>query len=142
MRRANGFVMLVLFVVLVVNRGAANAANELDCFKWVDRISPVEPRSGLAMTYDIVRGVTVLFGGIGGNYKGDTWEWDGTEWSLRSTTGPTRRYRHAMAYDSVRGVTVLFGGFDGSYKGDTWEWNGTDWRCEVPLDPRLGGDTQ
>ena len=31
-------------------------------------------------------------------------------WTLRSTTGPSRRDHHAMTYDSARAVTVLFGG--------------------------------
>jgi Astacin (Peptidase family M12A)/Immunoglobulin I-set domain/Dockerin type I domain/Galactose oxidase, central domain len=88
------------------------------------------PRSHHAMVYDSARGVTVLFGG----YKnvvppndalGDTWEWDGATWTLRSSTGPAPRYAHSMAYDSARGVAVLFGGYNGASLGDTWEWNGT-----------------
>ncbi|MCH8271508.1 MAG: hypothetical protein IH985_09915 [Planctomycetes bacterium] len=54
--------------------------------------------------------------------NGETWEWDGTSWTLAATTGPSPRNRHAMAYDSVRGVTVLFGGDDGAPNGETWEW--------------------
>src|SRR5262245_3058205 len=79
---------------------------------WQEKLSA---RSGLAMAYDSARGVTVLFGGGGpGTFNSNTWEWDGTEWRLRATTGPSPRSGHAMAYDSVRGVTVLFGGADSS----------------------------
>jgi hypothetical protein len=95
------------------------------------------PRNGHAMAYDSARGVTVMFGGSGGSpreYKNETWEWDGTNWTQRALTGPrpTRRDGHKMAYDASRGVTVLFGGQTGSYasstlSGETWEWNGTAW---------------
>ena len=87
-----------------------------------------------AMAYDSARGVTVLFGGLdasgpGGGLvdKGDTWEWNGTTWTLKATTGPSARESQAMAFDSARGKTVLFGGFNGSRLSDTWEWNGTAW---------------
>jgi len=81
------------------------------------------------MAYDSARGVTLLFGGAaGGTYDGETWEWDGTSWTLRSSSGPEPRVYHAMAYDSTRGVTVLFGGRGaGGRYGDTWEWDGTSW---------------
>lgn len=77
--------------------------------------------------YDSARGVTVLFGRYDGSGGGETWEWDGSLWTLRATTGPPAREGHALAYDSVRGVTVLFGGYDGSDAGETWEWDGVGW---------------
>lgn len=85
------------------------------------------------MAYDSDREVTVLFGGFyyPNSYQlGDTWEWDGTTWTLRSSTGPSPRDSVAMVYDSARGVTMLFGGHDWFYpyaNGDTWEWDGTTW---------------
>ncbi len=91
-----------------------------------------------AMAYDSARGVSVLFGGgIGSNvHVGNTWEWDGMAWSLRSTGGPAPRAFHSMAYDSARGVTVLFGGEPSvsggaTFFSDTWEWNGDTW-AEIP----------
>jgi len=97
------------------------------------------------MAYDSARGVTVLFGGNDGsypyyNYKGDTWEWDGTTWTPRSLTGPSPRAGHAMAYDDARGVTMLFGGFFDpapySFLGDTWELTNSpfDGDCDGDLD--------
>lgn len=81
-----------------------------------------------AMVFDSTRGVIVLFGGSdAAGLDGETWEWNGTNWTLRSTSGPSARRHHAMAFDSARGVTVLFGGRDSAYRGDTWEWNGTSW---------------
>ncbi len=103
---------------------------------WMNRSPATSPpaRGGHAMAYDSARGVTVLFGGFyydgSPYYHGDTWEWDGTNWTQRnSTTSPSARYGHAMAYDSARGVTVLFGGTTNSGSGfsDTWEWDSTTW---------------
>src|SRR5690349_1996970 len=85
------------------------------------------PRDYHAMAYDSIRGVTVLFGGTGGSSLGDTWEWDGFSWALRSMTGPAPRAQHAMAFDSSRGRVVLFGGIGNSTYGDTWEWDGATW---------------
>ena len=133
--------LLAAWMTLIPSVGLAQ-----DCLQWADR-TPLgttgpSPRYAHAMAYDSARGVTVLFGGVAGppSYKGDTWEWDGTMWTLRSTTGPSGRYGHVMVYDSARGVTVLFGGNDGSYKGDTWEWDGTIWsvRSTTGPSPRLG----
>jgi hypothetical protein len=93
------------------------------------------------MAYDAARGVTVLFGGRdAGGFSGETWEWDGTAWTLRSTGGPSARDRHAMAHDAARGVTVLFGGIDaGGFSGETWEWNGTTWALRATRGPSPTG---
>ncbi len=97
------------------------------------------PRIHHAMAYDSIRASTVLFGGIGGgNYDAQTWEWNGTIWSLRAVTGPSARWAHAMAYDSARGVTVLFGGavgFGAGTSNETWEWNGSTWRLRASTGP-------
>jgi len=89
------------------------------------------PRSAPAMAYDSARGVTLLFGGSNHNdpvrFYGDTWEWDGSTWTQRSTAGPSARLGHAMAYDGSRNRTVLFGGSDGVRNGETWEWDGKAW---------------
>ncbi len=97
------------------------------------------PRAWHSMTYDSARHVTVLFGGGlgGGQFQGDTWEWNGSIWTLRATTGPSPRGGHRMAYDSARGVTVLFGGWTGGSDnfGDTWEWNGSTWTLRATTGP-------
>src|ERR1043165_637309 len=85
--------------------GAASGETwEWEGTAWNQRlvIGP-SPRSGHAMAYDAVRGVTVLFGG-GAN--GETWEWDGNSWTQRAVAGPSPRSSHAMAYDAGRAVTV------------------------------------
>ncbi len=117
--------------------GAPNSETwEWDGTTWTQRaVTNPPPRAVAAMTYDVARGKTVLFGGSNlFTFRSDTWEWDGTTWTQRSSTGPTRRYAHAMAYDPRRGASVLFGGvaYDGVAgemrdNGETWEWNGSSW---------------
>lgn len=88
---------------------------EWDGDAWTFRTdSGPSARRGHTMSYDAARGVAVLFGGSlssrSGDFNGETWEWDGTTWTRRITTGPSPRYLHAMAYDRARAVAVLWGG--------------------------------
>jgi hypothetical protein len=116
---------------------------------WVDTTpAPAFPLSiaGHAMVYDRVRKGTVLFGGqkslygIGPDFVGDTWTWDGANW-IRMTPdhAPSPRTKHVMAYDPDRSVVVLFGGIaeDGAALSDTWEWDGVDWSLREPSLPML-----
>lgn len=86
------------------------------------------PRSS-DMAFDSGRGRSVLFGGHpgAGGFLGDTWEWDGTVWSLRTTDGPIARENHAIVYDRSRRVIVLFGGAWVNFMRDTWTWDGRQW---------------
>jgi hypothetical protein len=88
------------------------------------------------MAYDTIRQQSILFGGEDFSQDfGDTWAWDGAEWTLRSTTGPAPRRLFNLAFDEARGVVVLFGGWadDGiPALDDTWIWNGTAW-SELPI---------
>lgn len=65
----------------------------------------------------------VLFGGYwGGTYVGDTWVWNGTDWTLKSPEhSPPARSGHAMATDGS-GNVVLFGGYTTTLNGETWVW--------------------
>ena len=60
-----------------------------------------------------------------GSYS-DTWEWDGTNWLLRTpTTNPTARDGHAMTYDSSGSRVLLVGGPPYGQTGSrvqTWEY--------------------
>lgn len=98
-------------------------------------------RSNAAMTFDELRGVAVLFGGVKGvgltGTLGDTWEWSLVGgWVQRAAAvHPAVRFGHAMAYDRNRGRTVLFGGRTVSgtvFLDDTWEWDGTAWTYFTP----------
>ena len=86
-----------------------------------------------AMAYDLAAGRSVMFGGmhLGLVPDGETWTWDGSQWSLltSSLTSPSPRFGHALAYDSARAQTVLFGGTPswGNGLGDTWTLQGGQW---------------
>jgi hypothetical protein len=92
------------------------------------------PRSALGMAYDAAGGQVVLFGGTEDlNLLGDTWTWDGTEWTKRNPVrSPHKREFYGMAYDAARSQVVLFGGVHSNYLGDTWTWDGTDWTERTP----------
>jgi hypothetical protein len=77
------------------------------------------------MAYDPASQQLVLFGGSGGSYLGDTWDWNGSTWAqLSPSTSPSARYGPTMAYDPAISSLVLFGGFTGTAQSDTWAWNG------------------
>jgi len=119
-----------------------------DGTNWTPRTPATSPpaRYEHGMVFDSARGVTVLFGGspvppgFASSPLGDTWEWNGTNWTQRApATTPPVRYMHGMAYDSARDVTVLFGGAPVIASmgfppplGDTWEWNGANWAARTP----------
>src|SRR5437773_2235475 len=73
------------------------------------------PRIFTGLAYDAGHGQTVLFGGWDGfPYLGDTWTWDGADWTRRDpapSSTPQPRYGMGMAYDAAHGQVVLFGGF-------------------------------
>ena len=69
----------------------------------------------------------------------ETWEWDGSQWTLRATGGPAPRWGHILAYDTARARTVLHGGRDsqqGTVLSDTWEWDGVAWIRRIDGPPR------
>jgi hypothetical protein len=94
------------------------------------------PRNQVALAYDAARQRVVLFGGQAGvfpniNVLADTWEWDGTSWAQKATTGPSGRVHATIAFDRARGKIVLFGGFNAGTNQelrDIWEWDGTSWQ--------------
>ena len=92
-------------------------------------------RADAFLAFDAARGRLVLFGGrvFEANrrvrFLRDTWEWDGTRWTLADTAGPGPRIHGAVAYDAVRRAVVIHGGGGAdSSLHDTWEWTGTTWR--------------
>lgn len=96
-------------------------------------------RIGAGMVYDASRQRIVLYGGRTSGQQGatvysDTWEWDGSDWTQVSSTGPGPRIHFALGYDRSRQVTTLFGGVStsGTSLPDVWEWNGEQWTHQVP----------
>lgn len=124
-----------------------------DGFSWTN-VTPAgtnpPPRLNAPLAYDARRGRVVMFGGWQNLYTAslmnDTWEWDGTSWTMivSSTPPPRVRYGHMLTYDAARGRVVLFGGRTTSttYASDVWEWDGTTWHpisLEVRPSGRIGG---
>ncbi|MFN0133596.1 MAG: GC-type dockerin domain-anchored protein [Phycisphaerales bacterium] len=140
-------VSLLLAIVGLCELAAGTARGQALEWNLLAATGP-SPRAASAMACDSARGVTVLFGGVGGTLanpvlNSETWEWNGTAWTLRTNIGPSPRGDHAMAYDSLRGKTVLFGGYNdltGIDNNETWEWDGTAWTQRMVSGPsRRGG---
>ncbi len=110
---------------------------------WV-QISPSHPGPRLrhAIAYDTARGVTVLFGGIAGGARNDTWERTDGGWvQVETPVSPPARAGHAMAFDETRGRLVLYGGSDpqSGLLDDTWEYDGSTWtQIVTPTLPGAG----
>lgn len=128
-------------VLLAGQYGAGRAETwEWDGENWFEVTPPstsASPSSRTlhAMAFDPTRGRVVMFGGSDDSQQvlGDTWEWDGQEWSriLASGSPPSSRYGHTMAFDPSLEEVVLFGGMTSgatSAQTDTWTWDGTRWR--------------
>ena len=66
------------------------------------------------MVYDAAFGTIVLFGGVNGSaVLGDTWSWNGSNWTQLASAGsgsPPTRDNASAAYDTVHEAIVLFGG--------------------------------
>ncbi len=61
-------------------------------------------------------------------YAGDTWEWDGTAWTKKTTVGaPPARENGGMAFDPTLNVMVMYGGYAGHYLSDMWTLTGNTW---------------
>jgi hypothetical protein len=105
---------------------------EFDGVTWTQAAPTANagPRYQYGACFDTVRARMVLFGGntsqLAGTPNSQTWEYDGTTWTLISTVGnPGPRNRPAMCFHPVLGKTVLFGGSDSSGLTDeTWFFDG------------------
>jgi Galactose oxidase, central domain len=134
------------------SEGYFNDTWEWDGDAWT-QVADMGPsvRRSCGMTYDESRQRLVLFGGeVMGSTQvnepnGETWEWNGGEWTQVADIGPAARYGCAMTYDTVRHRVVLFGGYSylpqSTYFDDTREWDGTSLlaygfhRCECHTSP-------
>lgn len=99
------------------------------------------PRFTHAMVYDEAREVVVLYSGLEAQFSttpiGDTWEWDGTNWTEVKTPAspPARTPHHNLAYDPTTGQVLLFGGGTQPSQpifGDLWSYDGTTWTMQDP----------
>lgn len=93
------------------------------------------PRVFASMTYDPMRGRTLLFGGGSATaFTDELWQWDGASWTPRVLpVRPTPRGGGVFTFDLRAGAAVLAGGFYyhilGSYVavGETWLWDDVQW---------------
>ncbi len=123
-------------IVLVGGESAAGVVLadtwEWDGTTWQQSSALPAPRKQAALAYDARRARTVLYGGTSGTDSGNTYERNGTTWSLASTTGPGVRTYPTLAYDIGRQRVVLFGGNTFPQVGDLWEWDGATWLQRTP----------
>jgi|GEM_PF-3302786 len=114
---------------------------EFDGAQWYEAVpATTRPpaRTRYAIGYDESRQRVVMFGGNGytlGDLN-DTWEWDGTDWTLVAAGGPAPRWDGEFVYDALRQRMVLHGGRTTSEMfTDTWAWDGASWTQLAPNDP-------
>ena len=98
------------------------------------RIHP-GPRAEMAMGYDPVKKIVLLFGGRQSGEQwilDDTWIFDGTQWKEIKQKGPSARSGTVMSYDNALHSLILFGGNpviakEKNYNGPMWLWDETGW---------------
>jgi len=102
-----------------------------DGSSWTQVCSACDPgaRERATMSYDIGRGRSFLFGGVGSSGTDlSQWVWDGANWAQvpaeSSRPLPASARDQSSTYANSCNAVVMFGGETG---GDTWSWNGTHW---------------
>ena len=108
------------------------------------------PRSA-AIAYDQTSRKLVLFGGEAGYaFYGDTWTYDGVDWTQQQPTAtPPARCDNALVFDPTLNKVVMFGGVAGPCEdcgdarlNDTWLWNGSNWaQVQTPVTPAARSGT-
>ena len=101
---------------------------------WVQLQPTTKPslRRGAAMAFDATANRLLLYGGTQPTpavILGDTWAWNGTNWSQLSVT-PLPRWGHQMVRNTTTNRIVTFGGRSPTLTGlanDTFEWTGSAW---------------
>ncbi|HEV2450011.1 MAG TPA: kelch repeat-containing protein, partial [Thermoplasmata archaeon] len=105
-------------------------------------------RGGAMMAYDANDNYVLLFGGYNGSiYFGETWSWDGNNWTklALSPSPPAREWGTLTWYPNI-GALVLFGGSAYSLTtafNDTWLFFNGNWSVTptliAPVDRELAG---
>lgn len=124
---------------------------------WTEQRPAHSPpvRYGARLAFDPATGKVVLFGGFGVlptgtfTYLGDTWTWDGTDWTQEiPALSPSPRALFGFADGTANSKPVLFGGtYSSSPFGnpvgaaDTWTWDGLarQWTEEPAIPNPTGG---
>jgi len=110
---------------------------EFDGSRWVQiQTATVPPhRSNQGIAFDENRQTVVMFGGwtdsqLDEDILGDTWEYDGTDWTrINTPTAPAPRSNMKLVYAPSLGGVLLFGGIgrDAIHYDDTWLYNAQGW---------------
>lgn len=128
---------------IVLFGGADSSIDWGDTWEWDGadwlQLAPVHapsPRRQMRATFDWSVGKVVAFGGgltgAGTPTYGDTWEWDGVDWTQRTvTSSPSARWSAGLAYDVAQGGVLLFGGSPNSPL-DTWLGSAATWSALSP----------
>jgi hypothetical protein len=103
-------------------------------WKQLNPVHRPPPRMNAAMAYDPAHQVVVLYGGLIPNQNegievGDTWTWDGSDWTeVDARPGEPGNRQGPRAVTTADGL-ILVGGHMGNikYYGDAWTWNGKKW---------------
>ena len=108
-----------------------------DSRTWKRESAPHKPpaRREAAMAYDPTLRLVVLYGGLvangaEGSEAGDTWTWDGTDWTEVSADNQGPRFRFGASMVTAGDRVIMFGGhvFNTSYFGDAWTLEGSKWK--------------
>lgn len=115
---------------------------------WTQHLVPgPQPRTEASIGYDSSRQRVVLFGGRLQAYSPgpltDTWEWDGTAWTMVPTpVSPPPHVPSLLVHDVVHQRMVMIGRADGgSFPNEAWEYDGSTWTqiATPPVVVGIGG---
>jgi len=136
-------------ILMFGGRGAVGAETwSWDGVDWTQlnpvTVPPPREQANLATNWSTAE--IVMFGGSTGAASGvigDTWIWDGADWSqVQTTTSPgLGGIRNGkMTHDQLRDRMVVFGGVraSGGFSPSAWEFDGIDWTERLPT-PRPAG---
>jgi hypothetical protein len=136
-------------VLLFGGRGAGSSETwSWDGSDWTLLLPSTVPpgREQTQLSTNWSNGRILMFGGATGaasGVLGDTWEWDGSDWTqLAPPTSPGGGgLRNGKAsFDSKRDRVVVHGGirFTGGFSASAWEWTGADWLERLPAPAPAG----
>ena len=108
---------------------------EWDGLEWLPHHQIQRPpaRARHSFVFDPMRGVSVAFGGDDVDSTqvfGDTWEWNGTSWTMRADAPSIARTNHGSTFDVATQRVVSTGGVgaDGATSNEVLSWSGTAWQ--------------
>ncbi|HEV7238799.1 MAG TPA: kelch repeat-containing protein [Thermoanaerobaculia bacterium] len=135
--------------LVVVCSGSTVYEWDGEAWKTFTNLSTSPPdRRFASFAYDETLKKFVLFGGYDsvGNYRQDTWTWDGAAWTeVKPKTKPEHRAQGVMWYDPLAKKTILYSGAGrrsiedhATRFSDMWSFNGTEWtKLSVTVTPGI-----